>query len=450
MDFLKKVKKAAVEMSNAVVETAKDVAEQAAKKADERAAEKAAKLAAAEEQQRQTEEVDSGYYIHDGKLIVSTMEGMKTWLTELGKDTTPALMQTLQTQLQVLKYAQSPSLTGMALDNMILCLDKAIRTSTNSTEQANIKEAFASMIQNYFFMFEANLRCAQIKNAQESAQLLSQAGEMLSDAVTKTAAVISGNEIDTTKTIVKNVFESPQVQSGYIKKLFAWIGDKKILKQKEEEFYQAIESLFETFDENSELLGKSILYNGMLSRYRKQLVKRYQAKKMDIYISRGYKIDSKKVEELTKGLKSAAFSAVGPNKLGALTGITQSLGSIAGLVTDYVNNKSKEIDILAYCDLQNALNRECEHLQKQFEQEDALLAKLKSEQKEAGFFNFSEKRDIQEKIDRKKAERDAIYEALNFTKEQNAKLRQMFPDSYAMKEDIEKYESNLRRIEQKF
>ena len=110
MDFLDKVKKAAVEMSNAMVETAKDVAEQAAKKANERAAEKAAKLAAEKEQQRRKEEEDSGYYIRDGKLIVSTMEGMKTWLTELGKDTTPALMQTLQTQLQVLKYAQSPSL----------------------------------------------------------------------------------------------------------------------------------------------------------------------------------------------------------------------------------------------------------------------------------------------------------------------------------------------------
>lgn len=82
--------------------------------------------------------------------------------------------------------------------------------------------------------------------------------------------------------------------------------------------------------------------------------------------------------------------------------------------------------------------------------EQAVLAKLKSEQKEAGFFNFSEKKDIQKKIDRKKAERDAIYEALTFTKEQLAKLRQMFPDSYAMKEDIEKYETNLRRIEQKF
>ena len=112
MEFLDKVKKAAVEMSNAMVETAKDVAEQAAKKANERVAEKAAKLAAEKEQQRrkEEEEEDSGYYIHDGKLIVSTMEGMKTWLTELGKDTTPALMQTLQTQLQVLKYAQSPSL----------------------------------------------------------------------------------------------------------------------------------------------------------------------------------------------------------------------------------------------------------------------------------------------------------------------------------------------------
>lgn len=449
-NIIDKMKKAATEVGNAIVETAKDAAEQVAQKAAERAAEKAAKLAEKEEQLRQKEAEQSGYYIRDGKLIVSTMEGMKTWLTDLGKDTTPALMQTLQTQLQVLKYAQSPSLTGMALDNMILCLDKAAKSSTSPTELTNIKEAFASMLQNYFFMLEANLKCAQIKNKQESAQLLTQAGEMLSDAVTKTAIAVSGNEIDLTNTVVKNVFESPEVQSGYIKKLFSWISDKKILAQKEEEFYKTIEMLFETFDENSELLGKSILYNGMLSRYRTQLVERYKTQKMKIYVSRGYKIDTKKIKELTNGLQSAAVAAIGPHKIAALSGITQSLGSIAGLITDYVNNGSKEFDILAYCDLQDALERECERLKEQFEKEDEQLTALKAEQKEAGFFKFSEKKAIQEKIDRKKEERDAIYEALRLTKEQINKLKQMFPDSYAMKKDIEQYESNLRRIEEKF
>ena len=460
--LLEKVKKAASEVGSSivdaatktaesVVDTAKVAAEQAAKRSAERAAEKAAKLAEKQELQRQKEAEESGYFIRDGKLVVSTMEGMKTWLNELGKDTTPALMQTLQSQLQMLKYVQSPSMTGMALDNMILCLDKAAKTSSSPQELANIKEAFASMLQNYFFMLEANLKCAQKKSQQESTQLLTQAGEMLSDAVTKTAMALSGTgAASVTDVVVKNVFESPEMQKGYLKKLFTWIGDKKILAQKEEEFYKTIEMLFETFDENAELLGESILYNGMLSRYRNLLVERYKEQKMKLYLSRGYKIDTDKLNELSNGLKSAAKSAVGINKLNALTGVTQALTSAAGLMADWINHSNKLCDIEAYCDMQDALDNESKRLQEQFDEEDAMLAKLKAEQKEAGFFNFSEKKALQEKIDRKKEERDTVYEVLRLTKEQTNKMRQMFPDSYAMKADIEAYESNLRRIEQKF
>ena len=460
--LLDKVKKAVSEVGNSivdaaaktaesVVDTAKEAADQAAKRSAELAAEKAAKLAEKQELQRQREAEESGYFIRDGKLLVSTMEGMKTWLTELGKDTTPALMQTLQSQLQMLKYVQSPSMTGMALDNMILCLDKAAKTSSSPHELANIKEAFASMLQNYFFMLEANLKCAQKKSQQESTQLLTQAGEMLSDAVTKTAMALSGTgAASVADVVVKNVFESPEMQKGYLKKLFTWIGDKKILAQKEEEFYKTIEMLFETFDENAELLGESILYNGMLSRYRNLLVERYKEQKMKLYLSRGYKIDTDKLNELSNGLKSAAKSAVGINKLNALTGVTQALTSAAGLMADWINHSNKLCDIEAYCDMQDALGNECKRLQEQFDEEDAMLAKLKAEQKEVGFFNFSEKKALQEKIDRKKEERDTVYEVLRLTKEQTNKMRQMFPDSYTMKADIEAYESNLRRIEKKF
>ena len=464
--FFDKVKKAASDVGSSiadaaaktaesVMDTAKEAAEQAAKRSAERAVEKAAKLAEKQELQRQKEAEESGYYIKDGKLVVSTMDGMKTWLTNLGQDTTPALMQTLQSQLQVLKYVQSPAMTGMALDNMILCLDKALKVSTNPTEQANIREAFASMIQNYVFMYEANVRCAQKKNQQEAAQLLTQAGELLSDAVTKTAVALSTGGTVTAATtmkdvVVKNVFESPDIQKGYLKMLFTWIGDKKEITRKEDDFFKTIEMLFETFDENAELLGKSILYNGMLSRYRNQLVDRYKEQKMKMYMARGYKIDSDKLNELSKGLMSAANSAVGINKVNALTGITQSLTSAAGLMADWINHSNKLGDIEAYCDMQDALDRECKRLQTQFDEEDAMLEKLKAEHKEAGFFNFSEKKALQEKIDRKKEERDAVYEVLRQTKEQINKMRQMFPDSYAMKSDIEEYESNLRRIEQKF
>lgn len=219
-----------------VSDVTKNIAEITEQKASEIKEQREQKQAEKEELIRLEAEEATGYYMRDGKLIISTIDGMKTWLTNLGQDTTPALMQTLQMQLQVLKHVQSPSMTGMALDNMILCLNKAVNTAQNDIELANIREAFASMLQNYFFMQEANMRCVQLRNKEEGYQLLTQAGEMLSNAVTKTAAALSGNVLDMTTTVVHNIFESEAVQKGYIKNLFKWIGDKSQLKAKEKEF----------------------------------------------------------------------------------------------------------------------------------------------------------------------------------------------------------------------
>ena len=198
-----------------VSDVTKNIAEITEQKASEIKEQREQKQAEKEELLRLEAEEATGYYMRDGKLIISSIDGMKTWLSNLGQDTTPALMQTLQMQLQVLKQVQSPSMTGMALDNMILCLSKAVNTAQNDTELVNIREAFASMIQNYFFMQEANLRCAQLKSKKEGAKLLTQAGELLSDAVTKTASALTGGTLDMATTVVRNIFESEEIQKGY-------------------------------------------------------------------------------------------------------------------------------------------------------------------------------------------------------------------------------------------
>ena len=127
-------------------EVTQELSEKAEQRAAERKEQKEKEQVMKEEVLRLEAEEATGYYMRDGKLIISTIDGMKTWLTNLGQDTTPALMQTLQMQLQVLKHVQSPSMTGMVLDNMILCLSKAVNTVQNDTELANIREAFAYMI----------------------------------------------------------------------------------------------------------------------------------------------------------------------------------------------------------------------------------------------------------------------------------------------------------------
>ena len=392
----------------------------------------------------------TGYYMRDGKLIISTIDGMKTWLTNLGQDTTPALMQTLQMQLQVLKQVQSPSMTGMALDNMMLCMSKAVNTATNDSELANIREAVASMIQNYFFMQEANLKCAQLKDREEGAKLLTQAGEMLSDAVTKTATALTGSTIDMATTVVRNIFEAEAVQKGYIKNLFAWIGDKKQLKAKEKEFNQTLEMLFDTCDRHAALLGPSILIKGMLSRYRKAILEYHQNEKLQMYIDRGHKIDAQKLSDLSSGVVATTTAIVTKRPLKALSGLTMALSGAAGLVADKINSNKTGLDIKAYCTLQDALEVECNKLQEELSKMEGEITSLKQQHKELGMLQFAEKKELQQKIDLKVEEKDAVYNALKTTKEKLAEMKQLFPDAYAVNTELNQLEEKLIAIENKF
>jgi hypothetical protein len=432
-------------------EVTQELSEKAEQRAAERKEQKEKEQAIKEEVLRLEAEEATGYYMRDGKLIISTIDGMKTWLTSLGQDTTPALMQTLQMQLQVLKQVQSPSMTGMALDNMMLCMSKAVNTATNDSELANIREAVASMIQNYFFMQEANLKCAQLKNKKEGYKLLTQSGEMLSNAVIKTASALTGGTIDMATTVVRNIFEAEAVQQGYIKNLIAWIGDKKQLKEKEKEFNQTLEMLFETFDLHATLIGPSILIKGMLSRYRKTILEHRENEKLQMYINRGYKIDVTKLSKITSDLQSTATAIVRKNPINALSGITTVLGGVAGLVVDKINSNNKtELDIKAYCTLQDALEVECNKLQEELSKMEGEITSLKQQHKELGMLQFAEKKELQQKIDLKVEEKDAVYNALKTTKEKLAEMKQLFPDAYAIKVELDQLEEKLMAVENKF
>ena len=433
-----------------VSDVTKNIAEITEQKASEIKEQREQKQAEKEELLRLEAEEATGYYMRDGKLIISTIDGMKTWLTNLGQDTTPALMQTLQMQLQVLKHVQSPSMTGMALDNMMLCMSKAVNTATNDSELANIREAVASMIQNYFFMQEANLRCAQLKDREEGAKLLTQAGEMLSDAVTKTATALTGSTIDMATTVVRNIFEAEAVQKGYIKNLFAWIGDKKQLKEKEKEFNQTLEMLFDTFDLHATLLGPSILIKGMLSRYRKAILEYHQNEKLQMYIDRGHKIDAQKLTDLSSGVVATTTAIITKRPLKALSGLTMALSGAAGLVADKINSNKTGLDIKAYCTLQDALEVECNKLQEELSKMESEITSLKQQHKELGMLQFAEKKELQQKIDLKVEEKDAVYNALKTTKEKLAEMKQLFPDAYAIKAELDQLEEKLMAVENKF
>lgn len=437
MAFIDKLKQVS-EIAGQVTQSVKGIADTIGVKVSEAKEEKTKK-------KEQEAAIASGLYEQDGQLIVSSIDGMKRWLSNLGKEATPAIMETLQSQLKVLNTIQSPTMTGMAVDNMIFCLDKAIKQAETDIEKTNIRDAFASMLQSYVFFAEANVRCAEKAHQEESKELLTQAGSILSDAVVKTAGLVAGGSAKLTQTTVKNIFDSDEVKEGYIKKLFAWIGSKTEYEQKINNFYKTIEMLFETLDDYADILGKSILINGMLSRYRVMLVDRRTEQKSEDFRKRVSTIDPAKISALTEGI-SNSVSITGIH----LGNITKAIGAGIGLAADAVAGKRKSMDINSFCMLQDAIEQDLQEQESKLEQLTSELEGLKSQYREIGILKISQKKECQAKIDAKQIEYDEVFQAVKQLKNKRKEMKDLFPDSYAILKDIKDYEQRLIAIEEKF
>ena len=188
----------------------------------------------------------------------------------------------------------------------------------------------------------------------------------------------------------------------------------------------------------------------MLSRYRKSILEYRQSEKLQMYIDRGFKIDTQKLADISSGLVSTASAVVTKRPTKALSGLSIALGGITGLVADVINSKKLGLDIQAYCALQDALEVECEKLQTEVANIEDAIAALKQQHKELGMLQFAEKKEMQLKIDQKSEEKDAVYSALKNTQEKLNEMKQLFPDAYAVKAELDQLEEKLVSIENKF
>ena len=81
---------------------------------------------------------------------------------------------------------------------------------------------------------------------------------------------------------------------------------------------------------------------------------------------------------------------------------------------------------------------------------EVAVAALKQQYKELGMLQFAEKKEMQLKIDQKTEEKDAVYSALKNTQEKLNEMKQLFPDAYAVKAELDQLEEKLVSIENKF
>ena len=189
--------------------------------------------------------------------------------SEVSEMMSPAVQQVISSQLQVLDSVSSPTLSGMMLDNVVFGLQKAIENSEKK-ESIEIRDSFIRIIQSYTFYTEARMRYILEKNKAEAERLLGESLKMVSDSVVSVASMaLPPAKASSIAMKTMGALTSDLAKKDIISNLTKIVRSKKESDEKKAEFYSFIDNLFDTFDKYDSLFGKSIVINGMLSKYRK-------------------------------------------------------------------------------------------------------------------------------------------------------------------------------------
>ena len=210
---------------------------------------------------------------------IDSVDTLNGYLNSLQSDASPAVMMALQSQIQVLKYVQSPTMMLMAVDNLMHCLYNALKAAEDKLQVDTLRENFASLLQSFIFVTEARLRYEIDSSRDEAVRLLADAGDMLVSSVRATAMlavpIAAGVKMGNAMPKIANVLSSKNEQRSFLGLLILAKGKKAIIEEKKAEFDKTLNYIFDTLDNYAELIGPSILLHGMLKRYADGLVERY-------------------------------------------------------------------------------------------------------------------------------------------------------------------------------
>ena len=308
------------------------------------------------------EEVEKG----SGNSVIDSIDSLNIYLQTLQVEASPVVVNVLQSQMQILKYVQSPTMTLMAIDNVMLCLHKALKTAENEQQKELLRESFTSVLQSFIFVTEARLRYEIDSNRDEAVCLLADAGDLLMSSVSNTAMMVASG-INITHALPKmvNVFAEQNTQRTFLGRLIMAKGKKALIEEKKAEFDKTLNFIFDTLDKYAELVGPSILLHGMLRRYADGLLERY---KISLYESVANKIDEK------EGLRIESFTNNAEHTLS-----TNEKDSVVKQIFDIFNQVTQSRKVMDYDSIINIRRT----LQSELNGYEAQLAKFDSDIKSA-------------------------------------------------------------------
>lgn len=333
----------------------------------------------------------------DTPLQINTLEQMTDWVRQLQTEASGPALQALQSQLQVLRYVESPSMTSMALDNILVALHKSLKEAEEPRQRELLQETFASLLQSFVFMSEARLQHEIDTNQKQTIQLLSEAGDFLANSVLQVTTLVAtggasavakgASTVARVMPVVNNVMAATGVQKSFLGRLISAKGKKAEIESCKTNFYKSIEYMFDTLDRYAELIGRSIQLHGMLKRYADQLIDRFSHNEIEAVQKTISEQEVAELEALTGKVKDKEGFLVAGFKMLA-EGVKQATQKEEKLTFDKVQGMQRQ--------LQSKVDEATTHIA-YYEKE---IRERETEIEGLGMLQMGRKKKLREEIDR--------------------------------------------------
>ena len=371
----------------------------------------------------------------DSKSITS-IGGLESFVSSLESGASPAVMLALKSQMQVLQYVQSPTMTMMAIDNVLTCLYKSLQSAGSDKEKEALRDSYSSLIQSFIFVNEAQLRYEIEEDKQETINLLSQAGNMLSSSVQTVASMATGGVVDSIPKIA-NVLAKNDEQDSFLGKLIKAKGKKEMIEEKKRSFDETLMYIFETLGNYAQLIGPSIQLHGMLKRYADGLVKRYQSAQYESAIK---KLNGNDISQIEALLGEEALQ--NKEKGSAIVGGVKTLFK---MVSDVV--APTVYDYEALNEVKTKLENNLKGYEAQIEKLSSDIETARTELEQSSTFNFSRNSKLKGIIESSEVEKNKRKQLVLDCRQRIELIDKI---TEPIKEGIVQFETKLRNIVDKF
>ena len=165
----------------------------------------------------------------------------------------------VKAQALILSVINSPVMVRVPVDRLMNMLNRALEASADDVQKADVKDAFASMLQNLFSFLSLKVNYLTDRKNDEAGELARQAGEDLADCIRGIATVFA--EDSGTVVEIRNPLATAQAQADFLKKTLSMAKDNSDILKKTNDYKDNLRDTFNLFDIYSSTIGPSILFH---------------------------------------------------------------------------------------------------------------------------------------------------------------------------------------------